>query len=155
MDELVASGDLRPMVRAFIITAAMTGARRGELQQVHWGDIDLPERRIVLRGTKGSKLAKSGPKLEHISLPWRAEALATIKPNDALPSDLVFVPMRGEKMSVNRDWIAVREAAGLPADLTLHGLRHSVGTAAVVETAPTARAPVGTRIAIKSSTAPG
>jgi integrase len=86
-----------------------------------------------LRGTKGSKLAKSGPKLEHMSLPWRAaEALAAIRPEDAGPHDLVFVPMRGERMSVNYDWNRIRDAAGLPADLTLHGLRHSVGTAAVI-----------------------
>jgi integrase len=86
-----------------------------------------------LRGTKGAKLAKNGPKLEHISLPWRAaDALAAIRPADALPHDLVFLPNRGERMSVNRDWNRIRAAAQLPADLVLHGLRHSVGTAAVV-----------------------
>jgi integrase len=53
-------------------------------------------------------------------------------PEDALPNDLVFVPVRGNKMSVNRDWNRIRDAAKLPADLTLHGLRHSVGTAAVI-----------------------
>jgi integrase len=133
MDDLVASGDLRPMVRAFVVVAALTGARRGELQSLRWGDIDLTERRIVLRGTKGSKLAKQGPKLEHISLPWRAaDALIEIEPEDGSPNDLVFVPMRGERMSVNRDWNRIRDAAKLPADLTLHGLRHSVGTAAVI-----------------------
>jgi integrase len=68
-----------------------------------------PERRIVLRGTKGSKLAKKGPKLEHISLPWRAaDALIEIEPEDGSPNDLVFVPMRGERMSVNRDWNRIR-----------------------------------------------
>jgi integrase len=33
---------------------------------------------------------------------------------------------------VNWDWNRIRDAAGLPVDLTLHGLRHSVGTAAVI-----------------------
>jgi integrase len=134
MDDLVATGEppLRPMVRAFVIVAALTGARRGELQSLRWGDIDLTEGRIVLRGTKGSKLAKKGAKLEHISLPWRAtDALIEIEPEDGSPNDLVFVPIRGERMSVNRDWNRIRDAAKLPADLTLHGLRHSVGTAAV------------------------
>ena len=68
-----------------------------------------------------------------MSLPWRAvAALAAIKPEDALPNDLVFVPMRGERISVNRDWNRIRVAADLPDGLTLHGLRHSVGTAAVI-----------------------
>jgi hypothetical protein len=40
--------------------------------------------------------------------------------------------MRGERMSVNRDWSRIRDAAKLPADLTLRDLRHSVGTVAVI-----------------------
>jgi integrase len=79
MDDLVASGDLRPMVRAFIVVAALTGARRGELRGLRWGDVDLEARRVTLRGTKGSKLATKGPKLEFMGLPWRAvNALAAI-----------------------------------------------------------------------------
>jgi hypothetical protein len=35
-------------------------------------------------------------------------------------------------IEINRDWLRIRKAAGLPADLTLHGLRHSVGTVAVI-----------------------
>ena len=38
------------------------------------------------------------------------------------------MPARGTQLSVNRDWIAVRKRAGLSSDLTLHSLRHSVGT---------------------------
>ena len=60
------------------------------------------------------------------------EALGAIRPQDALPTDLIFVPMRGDRTSINRNWNRVRDAAELPADLTLHGLRHSVGTAAVI-----------------------
>jgi integrase len=84
--------------------------------------------------TKGIKLAqKRGPKTESVSLPWRAVgALAAIKPENARPDELVFVPKRGERMSVNRDWTRIRIAADLPDGLTLHGLRHSVGTAAVI-----------------------
>ena len=111
----------------------MTGMRRGEIQSLRWGHVDLEGRQLTLHGTKGIKLAKSGPNTETVSLPWRAvAAFAAIKPEDALPSELVFVPMRGERLSVNRDWNRIRKAAGLPVGLTLHGLRHSVGTAAVI-----------------------
>jgi integrase len=40
--------------------------------------------------------------------------------------------VRGERFAINRDWLAVRAKAGLPGDLALHGLRHSVGTIGVI-----------------------
>ena len=35
-------------------------------------------------------------------------------------------------MSVNHDWRRIRSEAGLPDDLVLHSLRHSIGTAGIV-----------------------
>jgi integrase len=82
---------------------------------MRWGDVDLEARRVTLRGTNGAKLAKKGPKIEMMGLPWRAaEALAATRYEGALPHDLVFDPYRGEKTSVNRDWNRIRDAAGLP-----------------------------------------
>ncbi len=135
MDELIVAGKppLRPFTRAFIVIAALTGMRRSELQKLRWGNVDLDNQRLTLHDTKGAKLARSGPKTENVSLPWRAVmALASIKPDDALPHELVFVPLQGKHIAVNIDWRRIRKVAGLPADLTLHGLRHSVGTAAIV-----------------------
>jgi integrase len=135
MDDLVANGDppLRSMARTFITVKAWTGMRRGELQRLQWGQVDLEARRITLIDTKGAKLARNKhqqPRTEFVSLPEPAcEALAAIQPEDPLPDDPVFVPMRGEVFSINRDWNRVRNHAGLPPDLVLHGLRHSVGTA--------------------------
>jgi integrase len=135
MDDLVAHGDppLRPMARAFITVKAWTGMRRGELQRLQWGQVDLEARRITLIETKGAKLARNKhqqPRTEFVSLPEPAcEALAAIRPEDPLLDDPVFVPVRGEVFSINRDWNRVRDHAGLPCDLVLHGLRHSVGTA--------------------------
>jgi integrase len=37
-----------PMLAVFIMTAAATGARRGELTGLRWGDVDLEERRMVI-----------------------------------------------------------------------------------------------------------
>ena len=64
LDDLVAEGakpPLRPYVRAFVIIAALTGMRRGELQNLRWGHVDLEKRRLTLHGTKGVTLARSGP----------------------------------------------------------------------------------------------
>jgi integrase len=133
MDDLVASGNLRPQSRAFLIAAAFTGMRRDELRKLRWGQVDLSERRITLRDTKGARLARGGIKTELISLPpIAAAALAAIRPEDARPDEQVFVPVRGAVIAVQRDWTRVRAAAGLPPELTLHGLRHSAGTVAVM-----------------------
>lgn len=133
MDVMVDAGELRSAARTFIGVAALTGMRRGELQNARWGQVNLAERRITLIDTKGAKLAKRGPRTETVSLPpFAAALLAAIRPDDAGDDEQVFVPQHGRTMEINRDWLRVRERAGLPADLTLHGLRHSVGTIAVL-----------------------
>jgi integrase len=133
MDTMVAAGKLRPSVRAFLICAALTGMRRNELRTLCWSQVDLAQRRITLTTSKGAKLARRGPKTETVSIPpLAAAALVGIRPANAAPEDRVFVPRTGGVLEVNRDWRRVRTAAGLPSDLTLHGLRHSVGTAAVL-----------------------
>jgi integrase len=133
MDDLVAEGKLRPASRSFITTAALTGMRRGELQALSWGQVDLARLRITLTTSKGAKLARGGVKQETIALPaFAAAALAAIRPEGAAEDDCVFPSRRGARIAINRDWLAVRAYAGLPADLTLHGLRHSAGTVAVM-----------------------
>jgi integrase len=133
MDRMVATGELRPAVRAFLVCSALTGMRRGELQGLLWGQVDLSQRRITLTTSKGAKLARRGLKTESISLPpLAAAALAEIRPKDAADDERVFLPRQGEVLEVNRSWRRVRAEAGLPGDLTLHGLRHSIGTTAVL-----------------------
>jgi integrase len=133
MAELVDKGELRPAVRAFIILLASSGLRRNEAQSLRWGQLDLERRQITLDGSKGARLARRRGRVamqtEIVGVPPVAAAtLAELKPEKAATDELVFVPERGEKLSVNRDWIMIRRAAGLPDGLTLHGLRHSTGT---------------------------
>jgi integrase len=98
-----------------------------------WAQVDLAARRITLTTSKGAKLSRRGLRSETISLPpLVAAALGDIAPAEPLPDVLVFPPEQGARIYVNADWTRVRKAAGLPADLTLHGLRHSLGTAAVL-----------------------
>ena len=133
MDAMVIVGTLRAQSRVFFIVAALTGMRRSELQRLTWSQVDLEARSIVLPKTKGGRLARSGVKTETVSLPpLAAAALAEIIAPDAAPNDKVFVPRQGESVEVNREWVRVRAAAGLPQDLTLHGLRHSIGTVSVL-----------------------
>ena len=130
---MVAARELRNQSRVFVMCSALTGMRRGELQGLTCSQVDLGRRQITLTASKGAKLARRGVRTETISLPIAAAALAEIIPADATPDDQVFVPLQGRVVEINRDWQRIRTAAGLPADLTLHGLRHSIGTAAVLQ----------------------
>jgi integrase len=134
MDELVTAGTLRAASRAFITVAALTGMRRGELQALRWRQVDLVGRRITLTGTKGARLARTGLRTEAVSLPpFAAAALGAIRPDGAAEDDRVFLAQRdGARIEVNRDWQRVRAKAGLPPDLALHSLRHSIGTVGVM-----------------------
>ena len=139
MDTMVAEGRLRPMMRAFVTLLAATGMRRDEARTLLWGDIDLSARRITLRHTKGRKLSGKGMATETVSLPpIAAAALAVIRPDDVVDTDTVFIPQRGKLIAVNHDWRRIVTEAGLPADLVLHSLRHSIGTAAILSGMSTA-----------------
>jgi integrase len=133
LDEMVGAGSLRPLTRGFFMLLACTGLRRGEAQKLRWGQVDLARRQITLRDTKGARLSRQRGKqqstVELVGLPpVAAAALVGIKPADVAADVLVFPPVRGAQLAVARDWIKVRQAAGMPDNLTLHGLRHSVGT---------------------------
>ena len=133
MDAMVADGRLRTQVRAFVVLLAATGMRRNEARTLLWGDVDLAARRITLRNPKGAKLAREGASNETVSLPpSAAAALSAVRPDDAVDTDPVFMPNRGNLIAVNHDWKRIREEAELPADLVLHSLRHSIGTAGIV-----------------------
>jgi integrase len=136
MDTMVGDGTLRPAVRAFIVLAASTGLRRGEAQGLRWGQVDLQRRRITLGITKGRALGRrhgGDQGAEMVGLPpIAAAALSALRPADATDGDIVFIPAKGAQLAVNDDWIRVRKATNLPANLTLHGLRHSVGTVGAI-----------------------
>jgi integrase len=135
MDAMVEEGNLRPAVRAFFIVAALTGMRRGELQGLRWRDVDLGQRRITITNSKGAKLSRGGgPRTEVVSLPpFAAAAIAAIRRDDAEDDEQVFAPQPGASaLYVNNHWQRVRDRAGLPGELVLHGLRHSAGTVAIL-----------------------
>jgi integrase len=137
MDEMVVQGALRREARALITLIAATGLRRGEAQSLRWSQVDLAQRQIRLNGSKGAALARrrggTGSLSEIVGLPQiAAAALAELNQDISDGDGLVFAPVRGTQLSINRDWLAVRKVARLPSDLTLHGLRHSVGTVGAI-----------------------
>lgn len=118
---------IRPAAADAIRFIALTGARRGEVISMRWGYVDLQAGRVVLpaRAHKAGHLT-GRPRI--ISLPAAAQAIIARQPLGA-PDDYVFRPAKGEGgINLTKVWVKVRTEAGLPPDLGLHGLRHSVAT---------------------------
>jgi integrase len=133
-------------LEAIAVLALSTGARRGEILALRWGDVDLERATIriarSLEQTTGSlkfKQPKTVRGVRTISLPVVAvEALQAhrkrqLEQRMALgqgkPSadTLVFSTIDAEPMSPNglsRDWGDFVHAQGLPL-VSFHGLRHS------------------------------
>lgn len=106
---------------------ALTGARRGEATGLRWKWVDLKSGMITLP-PKAHKAGHSTGETRIIALPSEAQAIIARQP-DGEPDDYVFRPSKGNgALSLGPAWPAVRTEAKLPANLGLHGLRHSIGS---------------------------
>lgn len=118
--------DLRPLV----LFALMTGARRAEICEMRWSDVNHETRRISIKG-KGGKTRR---------LPMNAEirALLSAMPRSrvlhARPHVFTYLSEDGERYPLNltggyiwQEWRAAVAAAGI-ADLRFHDLRHTFAT---------------------------
>jgi integrase len=108
---------------------ALTGARRGEIVNLRGRHLDLARQRVVLAPHEHKSGRRTGrPKV--ISLPLAAVPILTAAiARGVEPDDLVFKSSKpGAPISLKKPWAKVRSAAGLPTSLTMHGLRHSIGS---------------------------
>ncbi len=106
---------------------ALTGARKGEILGLKWSYVDLEAGTLTLP----INAHKTGRKTGHtrvIGLPALASEIIARQPMGQ-GDDLVFKPARGgAKFDLSKPWREVREAAGLPKGIGLHGLRHSLAS---------------------------
>jgi integrase len=106
---------------------ALTGARRGEVTGLRWQWVDLKNGLITLP-PKAHKAGHRTGKPRIIALPSEARAIIARQPEGA-PDTRVFRPAKGTgPLSLGKVWPTLRAEADLPANLGLHGLRHSIGT---------------------------
>lgn len=118
---------LRPAAADAIRFIALTGARRGEATGLRWAWVDLKAGRIAIPAKHHKGGHKTGEQ-RIIMLPSEAQAIIARQPKGE-PDDFVFAPAKGEgALSLGHVWPKVRTEAGLPANLGMHGLRHSIGT---------------------------
>lgn len=106
---------------------ALTGARRGEAAGLKWRYVDLRTGQIVLPPTAHKAGGRTG-KPRIIGLPAEAQAIIARQPGGEA-DDFVFKPAKGAgPLSLAKPWQQVRTEAGLPENLGLHGLRHSLAS---------------------------
>jgi integrase len=94
----------------------LTGWRRGEVLGLRWSAIDLPRRTARLADTKTGA--------SHRALSDDACAVISAQPRSG---DVVFASSSGGMPIVGyrKMWLRIAKLGDLPADITLHVLRHS------------------------------
>jgi len=115
---------LQPMV----LLSLNTGLRRGEVLQLSWADIDLLQRKLVVRGDN----AKSG-KTRYV--PLNDEALETLQHwrSGTESTEWVFPGRDGERMlAIKTSWNGVLASAAI-TDFRWHDLRHHFASRLVMK----------------------
>lgn len=122
MRDSLTAGD-NPAGVTIIRLLIFTGARKGEIEQLKWSEVDFEHRVLRLADSK------TGQKI----LPLNSGALALLAECPRHEgSDFVFPAQkgRGHYVGTPKVWRRIRVAAGLP-DVRLHDLRHSFASLAV------------------------
>ena len=105
-----------------VVLALSTGARRGEIMNLRWQDIDFCRTQIVLHKTKNT---------ERRVIPLTGLALDLIiqhKRVQRLDTDLIFPSQKGDKpYEIKRSWEGAIKQAAIE-DFHFHDLRHSAAS---------------------------
>lgn len=128
---------VRSEVADAIRVIALTGARKGEIAELKWSQVDL-KRGLLILSAKHHKTGKRTGKGKEIGLPASAQAIiARQKPGES--GEYVFPPASGVgPLSLAKPWLAIRAEAELPEGLGIHGLRHSLASMMAVNGAQAA-----------------
>ncbi len=127
LDRMEVEKRIRQAVADAIRLIALTGARRGEVTGMKWQHVDLKTGLVTLPPA-GHKTGRKTGKPRVIGLPSAAQAIVARQP-EGEPDDFVFQPAKGDgPVVLSKVWTKVREEAGLPEGIGLHGLRHSLAS---------------------------
>ncbi|GMU50619.1 MAG: hypothetical protein AMXMBFR31_28450 [Candidatus Desulfobacillus denitrificans] len=102
---------------AFVRLALETGARRGELRERRWADVDLDKRSIAVEDTKTGR-----PRTLFFS-EASAELIRRVWPKRPAEQLLFEGRIKDRPINYRRPWQELTQAIGRP-DLHLHDLRH-------------------------------
>jgi len=144
VDELAALVDAAPDHRKALLEVAIWGGLRlGELAALRRQDVDVLRRTVTVAWTladTGGGMAVKRPKTRAgqrtVVLPAHAAKVLADHLGRFVGADagaIVFVGERGgvlRRANWAREWRRIREAAGVPAGVRFHDLRHAAGTMA-------------------------
>ncbi|MEX2106536.1 MAG: tyrosine-type recombinase/integrase [Solirubrobacterales bacterium] len=132
----VPKGIYQAIDRAMILTAAMTGLRKGELVALRWRDIDWPAARIrvrqnYVRGQFGTPKSKRSTRSVPMADEVGGELERLFKRSRFQGDDDLAFTLTGEplpKANITRRFRKALKAAGLDDSRRFHDLRHTFGT---------------------------
>ena len=111
-----------PYLHTAVLMALATGARKGEILWLRWGDVSLPRKTVTFRKTKNNE-SRTVPLLGSA-----LEAVRGLSKVRRLDSDLLFPWNKTDgPKTIDVAWQKARLVAGLE-DFRFHDLRHSAGS---------------------------
>lgn len=113
--------DPNPFVRVAFLVSLLTGARRNEVLNMQWTDIDFTQSTWRIPDTKAGRVHLLP--LPHAVL----KQLATLPRFEGNPFVFVGRWGRGHLVNVSKPWKRIRTAAGLD-DVRIHDLRRTLGS---------------------------
>lgn len=113
---------------------ALTGCRRGEIEQLKWNEVDLPGQCLRLSDSKeGKSIRPLGNAAIKILRELEKHHTAVAKDNKRKKeNEYVLSSTVVEKPFANlpKSWLRIKSKADLPENLTPHGLRHAFASMA-------------------------
>ncbi|MCI5060190.1 MAG: site-specific integrase [Alphaproteobacteria bacterium] len=111
-----------PHLYLIVILALSTGARRSEILNLRWPDVDLQRQQIVLQKTKNGEkrtIPLKGHALELVLLHHKVRRIDT---------DMLFPSQKGDKpYEIKKGWEGALQKADIQ-DFRFHDLRHSAAS---------------------------
>ena len=113
-----------PDLEAIVALAISTGARRGEIETIRLGDVDMAHRKILIRKTKNGK-----PRILHLAEPALSLIGEIVKRPLLHNESFIFAsPIESSRPnSFRRSWNTALRRASI-SDFRFHDLRHTAAS---------------------------
>lgn len=127
LDRMENEKRLRGPVADALRVIALTGARLSEIAALRWRWVDL-ERGMIRLPREAHKSGNATGKGRIITLPDPAVEIIQRQPPGIGDAYVFQAAKPGAVVELKRPWRKVRDEAGLPPNLGIHGLRHSIAS---------------------------
>lgn len=126
LEALRAAGGTMASACDVIGLIGLTGARKSEIRLLRWRHVDLEARELRLPASEHKGGRRTGVE-RVIALSDAAMAILAAH-RRGLPDAFVFPGIAGSPVDLARPWKRIAAAAGLAPTITLHSLRHGIGS---------------------------